>query len=148
MFSKTDASQPVVRLFFLFIILLLIILNFFNQGPCFVNSARILKAHRIQSIGQEFLPLVFYLRGSPTVGYMTCLNSSHPLTDVAIMGPYQQAQFVLAPTILDYFHPLDYAFIVYQCPNQGGSGPDDKLAYYGVLKSFNGVSLLYRKKDR
>ena len=144
MFSKTDASQPVVRLFFLFIILLLIILNFFNQGPCFVNSARILKAHRIQSIGQEFLPLVFYLRGSPTVGYMTCLNSSHPLTDIAIMGPYQQAQFVLNPTILDNIHPIDHRFLILYCP-EGETLDQGEFTSYMILKSVKDFSLLYRK---
>jgi hypothetical protein len=149
MFSKTDAYRRMVRPFFLLIILFLIFFNFFSQLPSFFNVVRILKTHQIQSIGREFIALSSYLRSVPSVGYMTCLNSSHPLTDTAIMGPYQQSQFVLSPTILDYLHPLDYRYIILQCPYQAAQEQiQRRLKADIILKSPDGILLLYRKKDR
>jgi hypothetical protein len=136
-----------VRSIFLVIIFLLIFLNFTFLFPHFIDAIHILKTHQVRSIERKFSPLIPYLKGVRWVGYMTCLNSSHPLTDVAIMGPYQLAQFVLSPTILDYYHPLDYQYIIYQCPKrikqtQGTRKPSN----YVNLKTFDGVSLLFRKK--
>lgn len=148
MLFKMCTYQQTVRLFFLLIILFLIFFNFSKQLPLFIDSVRILKTHQVQPIGREFIWLSYYLRGVQSSGYMTCLNSSHPLTDAAIMGPYQMAQFVLSPTILDYFHPLDYRTIVLQCPDQVITKPiQRRLSAYIILKSFGGVSLWYRKKD-
>ena len=132
---------------FLFIILFLISFNFLFQLPGYINSIHILKTYQLRPIGREFIPLIPFLKKVQWAGYMTCLDSSHPLTDVAIMGPYQKAQFVLVPTILDYFHPFDHHYLILQCPNVVSSDQlRGQLSSYGILKTFDGVSLLHRKK--
>jgi hypothetical protein len=135
------------RIFFLVIILYLILFNFRTQLPSFISAIRILKHHQAHSIGREFVALIPYLSNVPYAGYISCVDSSHPLTDVAIMGPFQEAQFILAPTILDYFHPFDYHYLILQnpdvvCPRK----IQRQLSSYVILKNFNGVSILYRKQ--
>ena len=138
-------SNIMFRPILLFIILFLIFLNTMFQLPRFINSIHILKTYQLRPIGREFVPLIPFLRKAQWVGYMTCLNSSHPLTDVDIMGPYQQAQFVLVPTILDYFHPFDYHYLILQCPDAVGlRSIQGRISSYVTLKAFDGVSLLYR----
>jgi len=130
MFSNMCASrQPMLRSIFLFFVLFFISFNFIIQLPLLINSRHVLKAHQVQPIGRRFIPLI-------------------PLTDVAIMGPYQKAQYALAPTILDYFHPFDYHYLVYQCPGRmAPSQFQGKLSSYVIVKTFRGVTLLSRKKE-
>jgi len=119
MFSKMRGSkEQILRFVFLFIILFFILFNFKTQLPRFINSIRVLKNYHVRPLGGEFVHLVPFLKNGQRVGYMTCLKSSHPLTDVAVMGPYQQAQYVLAPAILDYFHPFDHQYIILECPGR------------------------------
>ncbi|MBF0503492.1 MAG: hypothetical protein HQL14_00165 [Candidatus Omnitrophica bacterium] len=147
MFFKINFNHQSLRSLILFIVVFLTFFNLFNQLPRLFYFVHILKTHHVSLIGREFAPLSPYLKGTPTAGYMTCLHSSNPLIDTAIMGPYQQAQFVLSPTILDYFHPLDYRAIIYQCPDEPTSKQIHKrLGPYMIFKSFKGVSLLFRMK--
>lgn len=148
MFSKThEPKQLVLRSVFLFIVLFFITFNIISLLPFYINSLHSLKTYQPRPIGSEFIPLFPYLKGVPWAGYITCQESSRPSTDVAVWGPYQQAQFVLSPTILDYFHPLDYRYLISRCPDPAGQKQLRKrLSSYMTLKSFNGVSLLYRKK--
>ena len=149
MFSNMCASrQPMLRSIFLFLVLFFISFNFIIQLPLLINSRHVLKAHQVQPIGRRFIPLIPFLKQVSWAGYATCLNSSGPLTDVAIMGPYQKAQYALAPTILDYFHPFDYHYLVYQCPGRmAPSQFQGKLSSYVIVKTFRGVTLLSRKKE-
>ncbi|MDE1920408.1 MAG: hypothetical protein KGJ09_02240 [Candidatus Omnitrophica bacterium] len=145
--SLKTLSHSKCSLFFLLIILFFICSNFRAQWPYFKEDIQRIKDRRIVRIGPEFKFLAPYLRNVDGAGWATCLKSSHPSTDVAIMGPYQQAQFVLSPTILNYIHPFDYRYVVFQCPPEARQKYVEKYwSRYIVLKNDGGVSLLYRKR--
>ena len=138
----------IFRFLFLFIIVFFIIYNIFVQLPTFKVSLHHFKKHQKLSIGREFVPLIPFLKDVSWVGYQTCLNSSDPLTDADLMQPYQQAQFILVPTIVDYYHPFDYRYLVFQCSDihllrkiQG------QLSSKGTVRIFDGVLLFDRKRD-
>ena len=138
----------IFRKLFLFIILFLIIHNFWVQLPSFRISLHHFKSRQKLILGREFVPLIPFLKGVSWAGYKTCLNSSHPLTDADLMGPYQQAQFILVPTVVDYYHPFDYRYLIVQCPDinllrkiQG------QLSSRGAVRIFDGVLLLDRKRN-
>lgn len=63
--------------------------------------------------GATFLSLRPGLKGVPMAGYFTDRTSTHPSTDVGVMFPYQQAQYALSPTLLDYYHPFAYEWTVF-----------------------------------
>jgi len=65
--------------------------------------------------GKDFLGLRSYLKSIPMAGYYSDWPSSHPLTDAHTMFAYQQAQYALSPTLLDYYHPFTYKWIVLNC---------------------------------
>jgi hypothetical protein len=136
-----------IRLVFLFLILLSIAFNFKGQWPYLQDCAYRIKTHQIDQIGAGFRGLSGYLRRADEAGYMSCRNSAHPFSDVAVMEPYQQAQFVLSPTILDYFHPLDYSYIILECPQKDiPQGTLAQLSSYKILSKADGVLLFYRKQ--
>ena len=148
MLSNSSTHHRKFQLIFLCVFLFFLILNLRLEVSFFIHSIHIFKTQQVQPIGVQFIPLIPYLSKVPWAGYITCLDSSHPLTDVAIMGPYQQAQYVLSPTILDYFHPLHYRYIVLHCPHRA----DQRLVKIALpgfinLMGSNGISILYRKKD-
>ncbi|MDE2222776.1 MAG: hypothetical protein KGK03_06870 [Candidatus Omnitrophica bacterium] len=132
---------------FLLVILFVICCNFYAQWPNFKSDILMIRKHQADQIGTEFAVLAPYLKNVDWAGFATCVESSHPATDVAVMGPYQQAQFVLSPTILDYIRPLDYPYVVFQCPSVALQKHIERhLSHYIVLKHTKRVSLLYRKK--
>ena len=140
-------DQSKKRLFFLLIIVVFCCFNLSNRLVFLSRVFPLIKKEQAPVIGGEFVPLAPYLEHVRFSGYMTCLDSPDPLTDVRIMGPYQQSQFALTGTFIDYFHPLDYSYLVLDCPDRSKVGPFiRKLSAYKVLKFFNGVLLLDRKK--
>lgn len=144
---KNHTDQRTFRLIYLCIVLFFIAFNFISRLPYYNFSLHIIKAHQVPSIGQEYIPLYPYLKKVQWAGYMTCQDSSHPLTDTAIMGGYQQAQFVLSPTILNYLHPYDHRYIVLQCPDDVKvSRIRKRLSADIILKTKDGILLLYRRK--
>ena len=131
---------------FLLIILVLAAVNLFTLVPIFIRSIERLKNGPTQTIGGAFVPLVPYVRNIPSAGFMTCQESTHPLTDVAVMGPYQQAQFVLSPVILDYYHPLDHSHIVLYCPAADKQKQIvERLRAHVIYKTRTGSLLLERR---
>ena len=129
---------------FLAVVLFLIFFNFFIQFPNFTHTVHGLKAHQPSRLGHEFIPFVPFLQKVRWAGYATCRHSDDPNTDVTIMGPYQQAQFVLNPTILDNIHPIDHRFLILYCP-EGETLDQGEFTSYMILKSVKDFSLLYRK---
>jgi len=138
----------IFRILFFLIILFLIIFNIWAQLPFFKNSLHHFTGHQKLILGREFVPLIPFLKDVPLVGYKTCLTSSHPLTDVDLMEDYQQAQFILVPTMVDYFHPFDYRYLIVQCPDINWLRKiQGQLSSRGAVRMFDGVLLLDRKRN-
>ena len=147
MFFDMNNTHPKFQHLFLIFILILILLNFITELPFYINYSARLKHHSWAFAGREFLALIPYLKNVPWAGYLTCVSSSDPRIDPFVMGPYQQAQFILSPTILDFYHPYDYTYIIVQCPdNPRYYSSNHRLATFLPIWSFDGFVLLSRKK--
>ena len=134
-----------IQILFLSILLLLLFFNFYNQFPFILRCYHLVKSHQIQSIGESFIPLRPYVKHIQRAGYMNCRYSSHPLTDVSIMGPYQEAQFILSPLMLDYFHAKNYRYIILQCPDDlMQRNIKDQLSAKTLFATPEGIVLLDR----
>jgi len=135
-----------MKFIFFSILLFVSVLNFSAQSPGILWLIRSL-AYPQAPVGARFISLRPYLSHISTAGYINCRPSANPERDTAIMGPYQQAQFILSPVILDYYHPQDYRYIILQCPN---SDVQDvirkKLSARILFDGPNGVQLLDRGK--
>ena len=131
---------------FLCLIVCIVIRNAFIQYPRIDHSINIIKHDAAPLIGQDFVMLIPYVHKIHSAGYINCRKSSHPLTDTAIMGPYQQAQFVLSPLILDYYHPTEYRYIIMDCYDDGVDllAFQKRLGAHTVVTTPKGILLLER----
>jgi hypothetical protein len=127
-----------MRKTFLCVVVLFLSLNMFFQIPTLIKYYNFLKLKPHISLRREFIVFGPYLDKVPIAGYMSCANSPHPLIDPEVMRPFQQARFVLAPTVLDYVHPLDHAYILLQCP--------DALKQMQLAKQFSAKIIFQTKK--
>ncbi len=64
----------------------------------------------LHSLGDKFKGLESILNHQRTVGYYTDKNIEHPLA----VAQFEQAQYLLAPTLLDLNH-TNYPFIIFDC---------------------------------
>lgn len=126
-----------IRLTFI-LIFFQVMLNFNNLIPTFNRNLMLLR-HPDQSIpGQEFIPLKPSLTGIMTLGYQTCIPSQHQMIDPEIMGPYQEAQFVLSPVILDY-NNVSHEVLLYRCQNSA-----DRVRW---MNQFLSIKVLYQDQQ-
>jgi hypothetical protein len=65
--------------------------------------------------GRDFLALIPYLKNAPIAGYYTDrYNENFWNSDIA-SRIYQQAQYALAPTLLDVEKCFEHAYIIFEC---------------------------------
>lgn len=104
-----------------------------------------LKTNPPEILGGDFIPLHPYLSQIPWAGYVPCYESPSPAYDVNLMAPFQQAQFVLSPTLLDYYNALKYPWVILYCPEPNTL--EQKLRSITakpVVVLNNGVALAHR----
>jgi hypothetical protein len=134
----------IIRNLLLLLALILIFFNFYHQIPAYLRAKESLKSQPAV-LGQEFLPLRPYVTNASFAGYINCRESSHPLTDPNIMGPYQVATTVLSPLILDYYHPYDHRYVLLQCPSDEiASKIQEQLKAMVVAQTKEGIRWLDR----
>ena len=66
--------------------------------------------HPLHSLGDKFNGLETVLTNQRTVGYYTDKNMEEPLN----VAQYEQAQYLLSPTVLD-LNNTHYPFIIFDC---------------------------------
>lgn len=102
---------------FIGLVMAAVIVNGATLVPRIFGFIQDVKQSRQQRVGEAFKPLIPYLRQERWAGYLDCRTSSDPYTDTSIMAPYQQAQFILSPVLLDFKHPLRHAYLIVYCPD-------------------------------
>jgi len=120
-----------------------------DSHACLIKATTILR-NPILPPGDKFVPLRPYLIGVRKVGYYTDQTSENPITDVNIMKDYQQAQYALSPTILDYYHGLNYELIIFNCSSkdciEGKGGALRDHSFAPIINLNNGISLIRKLK--
>ena len=102
-----------IRVIFL---MALLAISFFNAVGLWQENQRIweLKKHvSRQIIGSKFAGLEEFTRGIDSIGYYTDMDDK----DEEQSKLFSHAQFVLAPTILD-FNNLDHEYVLFVCNNK------------------------------
>jgi len=137
-----------IQIIFLGLIIATIVLNGFIQYPRLIQAIDHLKTNQVQRVGQEFKGLRPYLQDVAWAGYVSCLKAAHPATEVAIMAPYQQAQFILSPVLLDFDKADQHRYVILQCPDQAkAKAVQGHLNARVVARSAKDIWLLDRGKE-
>ena len=94
------------------IIAIAIAVNLYYQFPCVLHDYSNLQ--NLQSPpGQIFVSLRPYLKNVSWAGFYIDSRNVKAFDDVKGMFLYEQAQFCLSPTLLDYYDPLKYEFVIF-----------------------------------
>ena len=129
---------------FIGIIVILTVLNTFNGLKYTVDRFKsLLTAHVFFPPGYPYLPLKPYLSNVKMAGFYTDWESPQPAIDPVTMGQFQSAQYVLSPTLLDYFHALNHEFIIFYCTKpETEEITVTKIGAIPLVRLANGILLL------
>lgn len=136
------------ELFLLTAIISAILLNLFAEINYSAKTLKDLPHIDVTPPGEPFAPLRPFLAHIPMAGYYTDQSSSNPGMDAGIMGLFQQAQYTLSPTLLDFFHGLDYEYIIFYCSNR--KVENEKMAELNavpIARIANGITLVRKIKQ-
>lgn len=137
--------MSMIQKIFLGLVMLALILNGIMLMPKVSRLMVDVKQARRQQVGEEFKPLIPWLHQQHRIGYLDCRTSASPYTDAAIMAPYQQAQFVLSPVLLDFKQPRHYSHLILYCPDKAQRLKiKEKLDAQTLVQTAAGVLLLRR----
>ncbi|MBF0523014.1 MAG: hypothetical protein HQL24_08180 [Candidatus Omnitrophica bacterium] len=123
------------------LLILLIGLNLFGFMKEFFSYQKIRRFFPHQFAGYKFLGLQSVLKGEPIIGYYTDKNLDDPKNN----KDFSQAQFVLAPIILDV-NNMRHRYIILDCSNKDiALEKMNKLNASPVKVSSTGIILVERK---
>jgi hypothetical protein len=92
----------------------------------------------LHSLGYQFLGLENVFKGEHTVGYYTDKNLDNPLA----IAQFEQAQYMLVPTVLDLNH-TQYHWVIFDCTTPQVAMETIKNLGFTPLKAHNGIILAY-----
>jgi hypothetical protein len=90
----------------------------------------------LHSLGYPFMGLENMFKGVRTVGYYTDKNLDNPLA----VAQFEQAQYMLAPTVLDLNH-TQWRWVIFDCTSPGTAINLIKLFGFVPLKINHGIIL-------
>ena len=96
--------------------------------------------------GRDFLPLKPYLENIPVAGYYTDRYDAHFWNSAKGSRIYQQAQYALAPTLLDVKQCFDHNYVIFECTRAGCEEP--LLKQYNlelIVETGHTISLAHKK---
>ena len=92
----------------------------------------------LHSLGYQFMGLENVFKGIRTVGYFTDKNLDNPLA----VAQFEQAQYMLTPTVLDLNH-TQYHWVIFDCTTPQVAMETIKNLGFTPLKIRNGIILAY-----
>lgn len=92
----------------------------------------------LHSLGFQFLGLENVFKDVRTVGYYTDKDLNIPLA----IAQFEQAQYMLAPTVLDLNH-TQYHWVIFDCTSPQVAIDNIKRLGLTPLKAHNGIILAY-----
>jgi hypothetical protein len=99
-----------LRIFFLVAVILSAVFNLYQAFAQAIFQLQDRTTIPLHSLGYQFMGLENIFKNVRTVGYYTDKNLDHPLA----IAQFEQAQYVLAPTVLDLNH-TDYPWVIFDC---------------------------------
>ena len=92
----------------------------------------------LHSLGFQFMGLENVFKDVHTVGYYTDKDLNNPLA----IAQYEQAQYMLVPTVLDLNH-TQYHWVIFDCTSPQTAMQAIKLLGLTPLKIYNGIILAF-----
>jgi hypothetical protein len=92
----------------------------------------------LHSLGFQFMGLENVFKDVRTVGYYTDKDLSNPLA----VAQFEQAQYMLAPTVLDLNH-TQYHWVIFDCTSPQVAMEAIKHLGLTPLKAHNGIILAF-----
>jgi len=90
----------------------------------------------LHSLGFQFIGLENVFKGVRAVGYYTDKDLDNPLA----VAQFEQAQYMLAPTVLDLNH-TQYRWAIFDCTSLRAAMEAAKRLGFTPLKTHNGIIL-------
>jgi hypothetical protein len=100
----------ILRIIFLTCLILSAIYNLLRAYAQAIDQLQDRTSVPLHSLGFQFMGLENVFRGVPTVGYYTDKDLDNPLA----IAQFEQAQYTLAPTVLDLNH-TQYHWVIFDC---------------------------------
>lgn len=96
-----------------------IAVNCYYLAPLILNNVKEFQRYLyFHPPGQVFIGLRPYLKDILEAGYYNDHRAVMAFSDFNSMFSYQQSQFCLSPTLLDYYNPFAHEFIIFNCKDQ------------------------------
>ena len=88
----------------------------------------------LHSLGFQFMGLENVFKDVRTVGYYTDKNLDNPLS----IAQFEQAQYILTPTVLDLNH-TQYRWVIFDCTSPQAALDAIKKLDFTPMKARNGI---------
>ena len=127
-----------LKIILLYCIILVAVFNLFQAYAQAITQFRDRTSIPLHSLGFQFLGLENIFKDVRTVGYYTDKDLNNPLA----IAQYEQAQYMLAPTVLDLNHN-QYRWAIFDCTSPQVAMEALKRLGFTPLKIHNGIILAY-----
>jgi hypothetical protein len=99
-----------LKIIFFLCLILAAVFNLYQAYSQAINQLQDRKTIPLHSLGFQFMGLENVFKDIRTVGYYTDKNLDNPLA----IAQFEQAQYMLAPTVLDLNH-TQYRWVIFDC---------------------------------
>ena len=119
---------------------LLILSALFNLYQAYTQAIGQLNDHQrpLHSLGYQFIGLENVFKNIRTVGYYTDKNLNNPLA----IAQFEQAQYMLVPTVLD-LNDTQYHWVIFDCTSPQAAIEAVKHFGFTPVKARNGIILAF-----
>jgi hypothetical protein len=118
------------------------ILNLFTAYSQAIAQLKDRTSIPLHSLGFQFLGLENVFKDVRTVGYYTDKDLSITSQNTLAIAQYEQAQYMLAPTVLDLNH-TQYHWVILDCTSPQVAMETIKSLGFTPLKIHNGIILAF-----
>lgn len=127
-----------LKIIFFICIVLVAAFNLFTAYAQAIFQFQDRKSIPLHSLGFQFLGLENVFKDVHTVGYYT----DKDLNNTIAIAQFEQAQYMLAPTVLDLNH-TQYHWVIFDCTSPQVAMEAIKGLGFTPLKIHNGIILAY-----
>jgi hypothetical protein len=113
----------------------------FNLFMAYAQAIAQLEDHTtipLHSLGYQFMGLENVFKGVRTVGYYTDKDLNNPIA----IAQFEQAQYMLVPTVLDLNH-TQYHWVIFDCTSSQVAIQTAQRLGLTPLKAHNGIILAF-----
>ena len=127
-----------LKIIFIIGLILAAVFNLFTAYTQAIAELLDRKSVPLHSLGFQFMELEDVFKGVRTVGYYTDKDLANPLA----IAQFEQAQYMLAPTVLD-LNQTQYHWVIFDCTSPQVAMKDIQQLGFTPLKINHGIILAF-----